>query len=517
MTEKIKIDAPPGCGKTYSLMAKYANLIISEGYSADDITCTTFRTHSARDLISKVSEWTGEVPGMKQHVGTIHAICNRLLGYPDLIQPSEINHFLKNYKYDRYVRQVARTESEEETAYSGKPFDMYTWLKNTQTPVDRWYRYPGVDNIQIPSGKVQNFIEDYEEYKQNHAKIDFSDMIQFVLDDRIPLDTPVLMVDEFQDLTRQQYELFKMWTEGRESVTIAGDPLQALYSFWGGSPDYFREWSAQEITQDKSHRLLNPVWNLGVEVLRRERQYPPEIETRDPIGTPIQNLSYRDVEVVSNGNTSELHLVRCNFQADAIALTLAESGRVFGGLRGWTDSEINLFNCIYRIRNGNPLAGHDIRVLIESYPKKYFTFKSSKKQVFEDLKKYNPVLPGNEPYITPELYNLLQSDSCITYSNLGKLAQAKINGSLRTRSRPIKPEEVGKTRILTIHGAKGLEADTVFLHTGITPRIRKQMVIPGPESQGEARVWYVGITRARENLYLVNDAMDNYPIPEVVA
>jgi len=54
-----------------------------------------------------------------------------------------------------------------------------------------------------------------------------------------------------------------------------------------------------------------------------------------------------------------------------------------------------------------------------------------------------------------------------------------------------------------------------LLHTGITPKIQKSIVIPGKESKAEARVWYVGVTRAIEHLYIVQDEGHNFNLPTI--
>ena len=56
--------------------------------------------------------------------------------------------------------------------------------------------------------EVPAFLKNYEEYKRQIRKIDYSDMLQIVINKHIPLDTPVLMVDEFQDFTSQIYKIF---------------------------------------------------------------------------------------------------------------------------------------------------------------------------------------------------------------------------------------------------------------------------------------------------------------------
>ena len=87
-----------------------------------------------------------------------------------------------------------------------------------------------------------------------------------------------------------------------------------------------------------------------------------------------------------------------------------------------------------------------------------------------------------------------------------------LNEMLAARTTPIKATDI-KTTIETIHGAKGGERDIVFLHTGITPKIKRAM---RKNPKEEARVWFTGATRAHKELIFVKDAGDNYKIPKVV-
>ncbi|WP_407356035.1 UvrD-helicase domain-containing protein [Methanolobus sp. WCC5] len=514
MTERIKIFGPPGTGKTYTMMAKYSSLL-NQGYGPEDITCTTFRKSAAADLISKVQQWA-DYEEVKNHVGTLHSIGFRLLGYPDLINNKHIIEFAEKYKYMAYMKSQAKNNiDDDEIVYDGHILNLYQWMRNTRTPADKYYRYPGINNVSLPAQRIPQFIEDYNGFKEEKGIIDFSDMIEHCIQKKITLDTPVLMVDEFQDLTGQQYELFKLWSNDCETVVIAGDPLQSLYGFWGGSPDYFNEWNGKEVVLHNSHRLQADVWNLAKQILKYERQYPPEVTTKE--GTKALRHITHDMWPEHQG--SKLHLVRCNYQANAIAMRLAEAGKVFGGVCGWSESEMSLYNAIIKIRTSAPLISTDVKTLLDNYAAKYFQYSGRKQDLIKYLETdYKPTLIEFNPLIKPDFYNILKSDKPASYiSNCGNLKLSKINNALKTHPKYITEDSLKECQLLTIHGAKGLEADTVYMHTAITPRIRKNIIIPGEESQAEARVWYVGVTRAKENLYLVKDEGHNYGLPVVAA
>lgn len=230
MLKNEKILGGPGCGKSYNLMQKYDEFI-RMGYTPEDITLITFRKTSAQDLIDAVvKKLNVKEKDVQKHVGTIHSICWRLGGHQTQIDEEEKAQFIKINHYDPYLKAKSAS-CDEDTAYSGNLFDLYTWFRNTQTPIEKYFYYPGNKEVTLPSVKIPEFIRRYDEFKKLIGRIDFSDMLQVCLDSRIMLDTPILMIDEFQDLTCQMYELFKMWAENCDIVVIAGDPFQSIYGF----------------------------------------------------------------------------------------------------------------------------------------------------------------------------------------------------------------------------------------------------------------------------------------------
>lgn len=467
-----KINGGPGCGKTYYLKGVYQDLL-KTGYKPEDITVLTFRKNAAEDLINAIKPYTNlDAKEVKEHVGTIHAICYRLLGKPLVINEENRTLFQELHKYNF----KSSGKDAEEKSHSGNPFDLYTWLLNTCTPFDQWRKYPGWDKIQLPADQVPDFFMFYKAFKEAVRIIDYSDMLQHVIDNKVPLDTPVLIVDEFQDLTAQMFKVFEMWVPQCEHVYIAGDPNQSIYGFWGGSPDYFNKWEAEEIILGETFRLREPIKNYSHDHLRCNKMTAPEMRAVKAESQVIFRVPY---DSVLPSFSSELHLIRCNYQASPIAMKLANEGKVFSApVFGWKDKEIDAANAIIRIRTEQQPIPAENKALINLYS----NFNKEK------------IISGN-------IFDGMISNN--------KLLRAKLYG-IMNRTSLITQEEVQNRRIMTIHGAKGLEADAVFLHLGITTEIRKAILMPGEEQRAEARVWYVGITRAKKVLYLVEDRNHNY-------
>jgi DNA helicase II / ATP-dependent DNA helicase PcrA len=263
---KEKIWGAPGCGKTTSLMAKYKEFV-EKGNTTEDITVTTYRKSSAQYFINSVAFNTG-LPSneISRHVGTFHSVCFHLLSEYNyrFVGDNDRKQFLKESGYAKYHKQSF--EGDEEQGKSGSLFDFAGWMAETRTEDDKWRKYPSAGKMTLPDTKVTNFLDDWEDYKYKNRKIDFSDMPLIVLREKIPLDTSILMVDEFQDMTKLLYDTFVHLTHKCKHVVIAGDPNQSIYGYKGGSPEFFLQYDADETILNHSHRFPNPIWNLAKKV-----------------------------------------------------------------------------------------------------------------------------------------------------------------------------------------------------------------------------------------------------------
>jgi len=518
MTEKIKVFGGPGCGKT-TIIKEFYQKYLFDGYKPNEITVLTFRKTAASDLIdATISYARVEEKELRRHVGTIHSICYRLIGHPEKMEQADYTAFIQLHNYGKYLKNDISKPKKidmEESVYSGDLFDLYSWLRNTCTPFDKWKKYPGVKNIKLPANKVPEFFQNYEEYKMQVGKIDYSDMLQLVIDKSIPIDTPILMVDEFQDFTAQMYKIFEIWVPSCKSVLVAADPNQSIYEFWGGCTDYYYSFDAFEIVRPETFRLTEQIKNFSHKILKYAGMDAPETKARKADSNSIYKVRYDSKLPVYK---EEFHLIRCNYQAYAIALGLAKAGKVFGGLCGWKGNEIDAANAIITLRSGKPLSFDQMKAIFNLFPVKMLGIKGSKADFINSKESaYTPQLQTGTGIFNSKILDIINSsDPTRGMLRDSILFRAKING-IKNQSNLITLGEVKNRNILTIHGAKGLEADAVFLHTAITPRVQKALLIPGKESQAEARVWYVGVTRPKKVLYLVTDAGKNYTLPGVTS
>jgi hypothetical protein len=246
---------------------------------------------------------------------------------------------------------------------------------------------------------------------------------------------------------------------------------------------FFTEWDAEERILRKSHRLKTPVWELGRTILETHGQEVPEIETRPAaLGDCISYIHYSDDLPTCIGD--QLHLVRCNFQGRRIGLEFQEMGMPFVSgphMGGWRSSDLNLYNGIVKLRSGDPLTKQEVKEVSGAYPNEIKEGQASKK-----------------------LISIVRSVAPVSYSKTMNAKSLKIDTALMANGGIMTAGQLQKIRLLTIHGAKGGEADNVFLHTGITRKI-EDSIDDEYGALSEDRVFYTGVTRAREHLYIVED------------
>lgn len=506
MSVKVKWGAP-GTGKTHVLKEIF--------YSHDPHTTlfTTFSRNTADNIKHEVSDEMGiSTKDLSGSINTIHGTCYRLLGGKscgDVVDTKQIKAFNKETGYDFKISNDTFDSSSE-----GGIYDAYTWLQNTQT--EDIYFYPNYRKLKLSTQSINEQIKHYVEWKEQNGLIDFSDMLINVLRRGLVPDVDLLLIDEFQDLTSLQYQIFQMWADSTDDVVVAGDPLQSIYGFMGGTPDHFKELPGDIEIIPHSYRLSKTVWDYAVGVAGHTGMETPDIETASHEGT-IEHVSYR--EYVSNVDRWEgtptdtvYHLVRAKYQAPAICKVMADSGIIWTGLNGWTEYQTDVLNSITRVRNGHPLFKFHLISLAGVFPATMFNFWGGTEELLKHIDTLlNTELVGvSGGLVTPQLYKTIMSeDPTADMVDVSKTTRSKYRNALHKHNAQISYEKI-KTKVLTIHASKGLDASRVFLHTGITPNTKKAM---RADPAAEARVFYVGITRAINELVIVKDKGTNYPLP----
>lgn len=280
----------PGSGKTTVITHRVKNLIECYDVLEQDILVITF-TKASADEMEKRFVTLSDCKGVT--FGTFHSYFFRIIR----------NHYKYNlasviYEYEtvNVIMEIANTfkiyleNSEEDAQNIASEISL---VKNDMIPVEYF------ESSVLKNEEFKNVFEQYENYKKENHKIDFDDMLtkcfELVSQDENARNFwknkyKYILIDEFQDINRVQYECIKLLLTDEKNLFIVGDDDQSIYSFRGASPDF----------------LLNfPEEFEGTKIIKLDVNYRSTDEIIELSNYIIKDNSIRyEKDIVGTGRTS---------------------------------------------------------------------------------------------------------------------------------------------------------------------------------------------------------------------
>ncbi len=372
----------------------------------------------------------------------------------------------------------------------------------------------------------------YETLKANRdgvALLDFDDLLLHVAG-AIENDAGVaqefrdryrcFVVDEYQDVTPLQQRVLDAWLGERDDLTVVGDANQTIYSFTGATPRYLLDFSrrfpdATVVRLERDYRSTPQVVSLANRVIAAARgriagsklhlvgqrdpgpepsfdEHPDEVAEAAAVGKAITRL------IEAGTAPAEIAvLYRINAQSEVYEEALTEAGvayQVRGGEGFFSRQEIRqaLVALQRAAERGEPAAGEQLGEAVRG--------------LLEPLGLTAEPPPGTRARERWEALGALAElvdEECVLRPDLDLPALVV---ELRHRADARHPPVVQGVTLASLHAAKGLEWDAVFLvglADGTLPI--SHALTHGPDSaavEEERRLLYVGITRARKHLAL---------------
>lgn len=526
MNEHKKIWGTAGCGKTTFLLSEIDRLKTENRLNLSDFCVVTYRKTMADELKDKLQVNRKKFP----YISTIHSVCFKLLrdNIPgvEMINEEHKDKFcsLNHMKYypDNTIHDECEATPMHKLEYHEQVIRIASKMKNL------CYDLSGVEGFVVveygadmfhglmPTELLQKVVVAWEKFKHDETIVDFTDMIAMVIEYKLIPPVNVLIVDEFQDVSPLQNKLIEMWSKEIDVVVVAGDPLQSIYGFHGSSPTFFEEFDGDLVVLDRTYRLPENIWHFAKGILRNQKYLIPEI-TCEKNGGLVDFIYWNDLKKqleFSPGNKI-YHLVRTNYLGKYIGEVFISEGIPFKSSKrsfgGWSTKDISIFNLIVKLRNlfskkECKFSGFDILLLKDLFKSKVFVKKkfeiiadveagvSDTNQYVVDL--FKPFFEGYQ-----EFERILFSPNPFFYtlkSQMNDQLEFKLKNTLLRTSNEILDI---KTHIETIHGSKGGQAHTVYLYDAITTKVKKSMMYD--KGKEEAKVWFVGVTRAEQELFIV--------------
>jgi len=346
----------------------------------------------------------------------------------------------------------------------------------------------------------------YESLKKQERVIDFEDLLLLTtamienepqVRERVHDQYRYFTVDEYQDISPLQQRLIDAWLGSRKDICVVGDPAQTIYSFAGATPSFLLGFTkkypdAEVIRLSTGYRSTPEILFTANALLRsnqmghelspiNEHGNRPELTEFKTEGQEAVGITNQITELISTGIAPEsiAVLARTNAQLALFEKTFKEAGlpyQIRSSERFFDRPEIREF--IRDIRQASVIPNPDLGWLDELRGIAQPYLSGSAMDGIGALIHLARELDGDDRFQPKTLRNFLQE--------------------LEDRAQQNNPPQMPVTTLATLHAAKGLEWERVFL-AGIS---EGYLPYPDAPEDEELRLFYVGITRAKAHLHL---------------
>jgi len=538
--------AGAGTGKTRTIAHRIAYGVRIGVVNPGHVLAVTFTTRAAGELRGRLRQLAGAAGGGMEQVQarTFHAAALRQLthfwprtvgGRPPAVLDSKLGllaEIARELRVEAGLPELRDAASEIE------------WAKVTQVrPGD----YPAAAAAagRIPplgAETTAGLYAGYERARRERHLVDFESLLELtaaiLTEDRAAAAEVAdryryFVVDEFQDVNPLQKLLLDAWTDGRDDVCVVGDPRQTIYSFTGATPAYLTGFTgafphATVVRLVRNYRSTPQVVALANRLTGSAggRRRPPPRDEPLPGGAPLVGqraagpepefaghadeaaeaaaVAARAAELIASGVPPRemAVLVRVNVQTERFEQALAQAGvpfQVRGTERFFERAEVRQAMGMLRAAAAAAPAGSPAQAEVAASA----PAAAEVRHVLSGLglTRQPPPRRGSARERWESLAALAQLAEDFGAATPGA-GLADIVGQLAHRAAIEHPPAPDGVTVASLHAAKGLEWDVVFLPgltEGNVPIVHAQTAEAVAE---ERRLLYVGVTRARERVQL---------------
>ena len=571
--------APPGSGKTLIVTERTRYLIEESGVRPDQILVITFTRYAAREMKERFERLTA---GKNYPVtfGTFHSIfygilkCAYGIGANNLMSEKESSVLLQEVLDQTNIESTPEVEDEEELVRE--------LLREVGMVKNGLCHLKDFHSKYLTQDEFAEVFRSYEHQKKELKKFDFDDMLVqcYALFRKKPeilqgwqKRFQYILIDEFQDINRVQYEVIRMLAAPRYNLFVVGDDDQSIYGFRGAKPElmlYMKQEfpSLRTISLTVNYRSTEFITGAAARViLHNDTRFYKRVQSFRGRGQNVHVQEVLDEQEEAQYVTEEIQkkldqgikpgeiavLFRTAVQARMISEILSEH-RIPFEMRDYVTNFYKHFIVKDMMAYLQLAAGKRDRSLfltICNRPLRYLARNSMEnRQVnFEDLRKFYcdkdwmldiidqfdvdvRMMKNMAPYAAiqyirkkigyddflkeyaekhqipwKQLMDVMaeleeRSKNFKSYDEW-EIHIAKYTQELeeqQAKARKIKGERENKVQLMTIHSAKGLEFEDVFVIHANEGEIPHQKAEKKDEIEEERRLFYVALTRAKNNL-----------------
>lgn len=489
---------PPGCGKTHTLI-EIVKDALDRGISSESIGFVSFTKKAVTEAQTRAGAAFNLLPQEMPFFKTLHAMGYMMLGMQreDVMSRADWRAFAAelgtqiNGPSEQFLEDGALLPTG--MAAGDKYLRVIERAKMRCLTLEQEYnegQHYGLD-----FSMMQRFNQLLDVYKAQLNKFTFVDMLDRFLDYGEVPRLRLLIVDEAQDLVPLQWLVVHKLAMNADEVYIAGDDDQAIHRWAGAQPSTFISLSRDPRILTQSYRLPRSVFHVARNLVNRiedrvEKQY-------NPLDEEGEVRYYHSPRYVDFSSGSWSYLARTNKMVTDLAETMRDEGYMYS-IKGNPSVNKDVAQAIRsweHLCNGGAIDLRAVKSMYQLMPKQ-----GSKATLRRGATKLLDAAAGADSFTLAQLgehYGCLATPDTHAYDvlNLGLDDRLYID-ALRRRGEVIWNEP--RIKLSTIHAMKGGEDDNVALYLGWTWAC-SESEFPSDEH----RVFYVGATRARHNLHII--------------
>lgn len=495
-----KISGPPGTGKTTHLLG-WVDKTLSKGTRPDDIMFTTFTRAGANEARDRACQKFNLTPQRLPYFRTLHSICFSLINSRDVLGVPDWVNIAK----DLGVRFTLSKEDEPGLSRSGTKGDMLIALVNlarmgrrslreVHDDMDKYF----VEAHHVEFAELEHFDATVRQYKEAMGKIDFTDMMEIWLERGHHPMTKYVIVDEAQDMSELQWEVVDKLSEHADTVLVAGDDDQSIYEWNGANPGHLIDLDASHMVLPQSYRIPKSVHHLAEHIIsnvshRLEKPYAPREE--EGLVSVVQNDAAIDMSqgtwLLLARNITFLSIFTEHCEAQGYSY-VSETSRPFN------DRLAKAIEDWKSLLSGKSISTEAAQFLYKLMSQRDRVRRGFKKVLAQRTEESVDLETLKEDYGLAFVGKWYDQFDMAPAHEIVYFKAMEARGELGQEPR---------IRISTIHGAKGKEADSVAICPDMSWRTNAAF---DKNPDQEHRVWYVGVTRARQSLYILQPTRDTF-------
>ena len=467
---RYKVIGPPGTGKTRRLLNE-VHKYVQQGTPLDQIGYFAFTRKAAGEARDRFLDKNENLTKKDiKYFQTLHSLAFNNLGLKEENVMQEGNYLSIGETCGIQIKYASYETNNFNGIFSSNSeyLSLINVARVKQISTEKQFAL-NEHLTWISKPKIIAIEKEINNYKKIYGLIDFTDMIQRFLDKGKSPKFKVIFVDEAQDLSLIQWSMIKKIEEETQcDVWIAGDDDQTIFGWAGADVNSFIKWQARNIALTKSERVPRLIQTKALNIIQRIyfNRIPKDYLPKDTEGNIYQRYKINDIDMTKG---DWLILTRTKSLWKPIPPFLKRKGLYF-----------------------NTVEGNSIG-----------------KTLYEDIQTWNELVQGLTPpdikrqrleELTGEKNFNINLSWDQAFKNVALAKRDYMRAMLHHEEDLSKPPRI---KVSTIHGAKGGEATNVVLFLNQTANTIKGSKKSRAKEEEEFRVWYVGVTRTIENLFLI--------------